>query len=62
MMGTQYLSCPQLTFPDSPMKLLEFPHSHYCEKARWALDFKNISYQRVALITPNLGAGSVDGH
>jgi hypothetical protein len=20
------------------MKLLEFPHSHYCEKARWALD------------------------
>ena len=50
MMGTQYSSCPQLTFPDSPMKLLEFPHSHYCEKARWALDFKNISYQRVALM------------
>ena len=32
------------------MKLLEFPHSHYCEKARWALDFKHISYQRVALM------------
>lgn len=25
-------------------KLLEFPHSHYCEKARWALDYKNIPF------------------
>jgi glutathione S-transferase len=32
------------------MKLLEFPHSHYCEKARWALDHKRISYQRVSLL------------
>ena len=31
------------------MKLLEFPHSHYCEAARWALDHKNVDYQRVAL-------------
>ncbi len=32
------------------MQLLEFPHSHYCEKARWALDFKQIPYRRVALL------------
>ena len=30
------------------MKLLEFPHSHYCEKARWALDHKGVTYERVA--------------
>jgi glutathione S-transferase len=32
------------------MKLLEFPHSHYCEKARWALDFKTIPFQAVAIM------------
>ena len=32
------------------MKLLEFPHSHYCEKARWALDYKNIPFQAVAIM------------
>lgn len=32
------------------MKLLEFPHSHYCEKARWALDHKSLSYGRVAIL------------
>ncbi|MBT8352888.1 MAG: glutathione S-transferase [Desulfofustis sp.] len=32
------------------MKLLEFPHSHYCEKARWALDYKRIPFERVALM------------
>ena len=32
------------------MKLLEFPHSHYCEKARWALDFKRIPFERAALL------------
>ncbi|EDM28673.1 Glutathione S-transferase [Lentisphaera araneosa HTCC2155] len=32
------------------MKLLEFPHSHYCEKARWALDFKKIPFQAVAIM------------
>ena len=32
------------------MKLLEFPHSHYCEKARWALDYKGVPFQAVALL------------
>lgn len=32
------------------MKLLEFPHSHYCEKARWALDYKSIGFQAVAIM------------
>lgn len=32
------------------MKLLEFPHSHYCEKARWALDFKGIPFEAVAVM------------
>lgn len=32
------------------MKLLEFPHSHYCEKARWALDFKRVPFERIALL------------
>ena len=32
------------------MKLLEFPHSHYCEKARWALDFKGIPFKAVAVM------------
>jgi glutathione S-transferase len=31
------------------MKLLLFPHSHFCEKARWALDYKNIAYEPVAV-------------
>lgn len=32
------------------MKLLEFPHSHYCEKARWALDYHRIRYQSIAVL------------
>jgi len=32
------------------MKLLEFPHSHYCEAARWALDLKGVDYEREALL------------
>lgn len=32
------------------MKILEFPHSHYCEKARWALDYKGIPFQAVAIM------------
>ncbi|MFW2365643.1 MAG: glutathione S-transferase family protein [Desulforhopalus sp.] len=32
------------------MKLLLFPHSHYCEKGRWALDYKELSYQAVPLL------------
>lgn len=30
--------------------LYQFPISHYCEKVRWALDFKGIRYDRVSLI------------
>ncbi len=29
------------------MKLYQFPISHYCEKARWALQFKNARFQQV---------------
>jgi len=32
------------------MKLLIFPHSHFCEKARWALDYKGIDYEPVAVM------------
>jgi glutathione S-transferase len=32
------------------MKLLEFPHSHYCEKARWALEYKGIPFEAVAIM------------
>ncbi len=32
------------------MRLLEFPHSHYCEKARWALDYKGVPFQTVAIM------------
>ena len=27
------------------LKLYQFPISHFCEKARWALDFKGLDYQ-----------------
>ena len=32
------------------MKILEFPHSHYCEKAKWALDYKGIDFLPVAIM------------
>ena len=32
------------------MKLLEFPHSHYCEKARWALDHKGVAFKSVVIM------------
>lgn len=32
------------------MRLLLFPHSHYCEKGRWALDYKELSYRAVPLL------------
>lgn len=32
------------------MKLLEFPHSHFCEKARWALDYKGLPFEPVAIL------------
>lgn len=31
-------------------KLLIFPHSHFCEKARWALDYKNVDHDVQALV------------
>ena len=32
--------------------LYEFPQSHFCEKARWALDYKGLEFRRVALLPP----------
>ena len=32
------------------MNLLEFPHSHYCEKVRWALDYKGIPFKPVTIM------------
>ncbi|MBK8973197.1 MAG: glutathione S-transferase family protein [Hahellaceae bacterium] len=34
----------------SLVTLYQFPISHYCEKVRWALDFKGIPYERVNLV------------
>lgn len=30
-------------------KLYQFPHSHFSEKARWALDWKGLAYEKVNL-------------
>ncbi len=35
--------------------LYQFPISHYCEKARWALDYKGVAYQQCNLL-PGLHA------
>jgi glutathione S-transferase len=32
------------------IQLFQFPFSHYCEKARWALDYKGIPFQTVNLL------------
>lgn len=32
------------------MKLYQFPISHYCEKVRWALDYKQIQFEVVNLL------------
>jgi len=32
------------------MKLYQFAISHYCEKARWALDHKGLNYEAVSLL------------
>lgn len=32
------------------LKLYQFAISHYCEKARWALDYKGLGYQTVNLL------------
>ena len=31
----------------APIQLYQFPISHYCEKIRWALDFKELEYQKI---------------
>lgn len=37
------------------LTLYQFPISHYCEKARWALEYKNLDYKKVNLL-PGLHA------
>ena len=32
------------------IKLYQFPVSHYCEKVRWALDFKGLKYRKINLV------------
>lgn len=32
------------------IKLYEFPMSHYCEKIRWALEYKHLPYERKLLL------------
>ena len=32
------------------LTLYQFPISHFCEKARWALDYKNIEHKKVTLL------------
>jgi len=32
------------------IKLYQFPISHYCEKIRWALDYKSIQYEKINLL------------
>lgn len=32
------------------LKLYQFPISHYCEKARWALDYKGLAFERKTLL------------
>ncbi len=32
------------------IKLYQFPVSHYCEKIRWALDFKGLKYRKINLV------------
>jgi len=40
---------------DAPIKLYQFAISHYCEKIRWALDYKGLEYQIINLL-PGLHA------
>jgi glutathione S-transferase len=32
------------------IKILQFPHSPFCEKARWALDYKGIEHELVTIL------------
>ncbi len=49
------------TTQSAAMKLLEFPHSHYCEKARWALQYKGLQFKAVAIL-PGLHLLTVRRH
>jgi len=44
--------------PDSGLELLQFPHSHFNEKARWALDWKQRPHRRTNLL-PGPHAGRI---
>lgn len=33
-----------------PITLYQFPISHFCEKARWVLDYKGLAYQSKNLL------------
>jgi glutathione S-transferase len=35
---------------DAQTELFQFPYSHYNEKARWALDFKNVPHRRTNVL------------
>jgi glutathione S-transferase len=35
---------------DIALELHQFPHSHYNEKARWALDFKSVPHKRISYL------------
>ncbi len=35
---------------ERPIELYQFPMSHFCEKARWALDHKGVAYRPVNLL------------
>jgi glutathione S-transferase len=53
VMWRNHLRLPDLIlifFFMATITLYEFPVSHYCEKIRWALDYKNLPYQRVSLV------------
>ncbi|HEY9121195.1 MAG TPA: glutathione S-transferase N-terminal domain-containing protein, partial [Marinobacter sp.] len=32
------------------IRLYQFAISHYCEKVRWALDYKGLSYETISLL------------
>ena len=33
-----------------PLRLYQIPWSHYCDKVRWALDFKQIPYELITFV------------
>jgi glutathione S-transferase len=43
----KHLTLELLMVGNESIQLYQFPISHYCEKVRWALDFKGLPYQKV---------------